>query len=91
MIPRRSDAALPAYETDHRRLDPNVKRALSGASRATLGSLVDSSSDRPSAASPRPGTLQQQILITLKFFLGLIASAKANRDDETTPANRLKP
>lgn len=60
---------LPAYEEDHRRLEPDVRRALLAASRATLDRLL-----RPARvahrrrAATRPGTLlRQQIPIRTEW------------------------
>lgn len=49
---------LPAYEADHRRLDPDVRRALLAASRATLDRLlIPARIAHRRRATTRPGTL----------------------------------
>ncbi len=49
---------LPAYEADHRRLDPDVRQRLLSASRATLDRLlIPARIEHRRRASPRPGSL----------------------------------
>jgi hypothetical protein len=60
---------LPAYEEDHRRLDADVRRALLGASRATLDRLLRPARvEHRRRAATRPGTLlRQQIPIRTEW------------------------
>jgi len=60
---------LPAYEEDHRRLNPDVKRALLGASSATLDRLLHPLRVlHRRRATTRPGTLlRQQIPIRTEW------------------------
>ena len=52
---------LPAYEADHRRLDPDVRAALLDASRATLDRLLQPARvEHRRRATTRPGTLLRQ-------------------------------
>ena len=60
---------LPAYEEDHRRLNPDVRRALLGASRATLDRLLQPARvAHRRRGTTRPGTLlRQQIPIRTEW------------------------
>lgn len=60
---------LPAYEQDHRRLDPDLRRALLSASRATLDRLlIPARIAHRRRATTRPGTLlRQQIPIRTEW------------------------
>lgn len=60
---------LPAYEADHRRLDPDVRRALLAASRATLDRLLipARAAHRRRAATRPGGLLRAQIPIRTEW------------------------
>lgn len=62
---------LPAYETDHHRLDPDVRQALLRASRATLDRLlIPVRIAHRRRATTRPGTLlRQQIPIRTEWAI----------------------